>query len=168
MKSSKCILAFSVLAVTSSQTWTALPLVVHQLLYTSTGISSVSGALPEDRCWINFLFSMTVWYSSSRTLHSILSRLLKTSSLTDNGQLSTLLKYSAQLAKIASLSVRSELLSALRRGGGSRALFQCIILLLHILPVCKRRIFFLLCCQKPCMSLGLFWTTLQITQLNST
>ena len=59
---------------------------------------------------------MKVGNSSSRTLHSICGSLLIALSLTDDGRLSTLLKCSAHLFKIASLSVRSVLPSALRSG----------------------------------------------------
>ena len=52
---------------------------------------------------------MKVANSSSRTLHSICDSLLIALSLTDDGRLSTLLKCSAHLFKIASLSVRSVL-----------------------------------------------------------
>ena len=65
---------------------------------------------------IAFIVSVTVGNSSSRTLHSICGSLLIALSLTDDGQLSTLLKCSAHLFKIASLSVRSVLPSALSSG----------------------------------------------------
>ena len=82
-----------------------------------------------------FLVSVTVGNSSSRTLPSICGSLLIAFSLTDDGRLSTLLKYSAHLFKIASLSVKSVLPSALN-------CFQCTMELLHILPVCKRLVCF--------------------------
>ena len=53
------------------------------------------------------------WKLSSRTLHSICGSLLIALSLTDDGRLSTL---SAHIFKIASLSVRSVLPSALSSG----------------------------------------------------
>ena len=63
-----------------------------------------------------FFVSVTVGNSSSRTLHSICGSLLIALSLTGDGRLSTLLKCSAHLFKIASLSVRSVLPSALSSG----------------------------------------------------
>ena len=54
--------------------------------------------------------------NSSRTLHSICGSLLIALSFTDDGRLSTLLKCSAYLSKIVSLSVRSVLPFALSSG----------------------------------------------------
>ena len=51
-----------------------------------------------------FLASMTVGNSSNRTLHSICGRLAIASSLVFDGRLSTLLRCSVLLSKIASLS----------------------------------------------------------------
>ena len=59
---------------------------------------------------------MTVGNTSSRRLHSICGSLLIALSLADDEQLSTLLNCSAHLSKIASLSVRSVLPSALSSG----------------------------------------------------
>ena len=59
---------------------------------------------------------MTAGKSSSRTLNFICGSLLIALSLTDGGRLSTLLKCSAHLFKIASLSVRSVLPFALSSG----------------------------------------------------
>ena len=61
---------------------------------------------------VAFIVSVTVGNSSSETLHSICGSLLIALSLTGDGRLSTLLKCSAHLFKIASLSVRSVLPSA--------------------------------------------------------
>ena len=76
--------------------------------------------------------------SSSRTLHSICGSLLIVLSLTDVGRLNTPLKCSAHLSKIASLSVRSVLPSALSSWWHQKFwainCFQCIMELLHILP----------------------------------
>ena len=63
-----------------------------------------------------FLVSVTVGKSPSRTLHSIGGSLLIALSLTVDGRLRTLLKCSAHLSKITSLSVRSVLPSALSSG----------------------------------------------------
>ena len=59
---------------------------------------------------------MTVGNSSNRTLHSICGSLLIALSLTDGERLSILLKCSADLSKIASLSVKGVLPSALSSG----------------------------------------------------
>ena len=60
------------------------------------------------------LVSMTVGNSSNRTLHSICGSLSIASSLMLDGRFSTLLKCSAHLFKLASLSVRRVFISALR------------------------------------------------------
>ena len=93
-----------------------------------------------------FLVSTTVGNSSNRTLHSICRSLSIASSLMLDGRFSTLLKYSANLSNIASLSVRSILPSALQCGG-SRAVwvinrFQSIMKFLPVLSVRKRLHFF--------------------------
>ena len=59
---------------------------------------------------------MTVGHSPRRTLLSNCGSLLIALSLTDDGRLRTLLKCSAHLSNIASLSVRSVLPSALSSG----------------------------------------------------
>ena len=59
---------------------------------------------------------MTVGNSSSRTLHSICSSLSIALELVDDGQLDTMLKCSARLSRIASISVRSVLQSTLSIG----------------------------------------------------
>ena len=66
--------------------------------------------------FIAFTVSETVGNSSSSRLHSTCGSLLIASSLIDDGPLRTLSKCSAHLFKIASLSVRRLVPSALRRG----------------------------------------------------
>ena len=83
----------------------------------NAGIASDPGALPDDRSFIAFTDSETVGNSSSSRLHSTCGSLLIASSLTDDGRLRTLLKCPAHLFKIASLTVRRLVPSALRRGG---------------------------------------------------
>ena len=56
-----------------------------------------------------FLVSMMVGNSSNKTLHSFCGSLPTASSLMLDGRLSTLLKYSAHLSKMASLSVHVDL-----------------------------------------------------------
>ena len=79
---------------------------------------------------------MTVGNSSSRTLHSTCGNLLLALSFIVDGRLSKLLKCSARLSKIASLSVRSVLPSALRNGVVPE-LFGRIMEFLHVLSVYK-------------------------------
>ena len=64
-------------------------------LYISVGMAFVLGALPKDR--FALFVSVTVWNSSSRTLHSICGSLLIALSLVVDRLLSTLLKCSAYL-----------------------------------------------------------------------
>ena len=85
-------------------------------LYISAGIASNPGALPDDRSFIAFTFSETVWSSSSSGLHSTCGSLLIVSSLIDDGRLRTPSKCSAHLFKKASVSVRRQVPSALRGG----------------------------------------------------
>ena len=66
--------------------------------------------------FIAFTVSETVGSSSSSGLHSTSGSLLIAPSLIDNGQLRTPSKCSAHLFKIASLSVRRLVPSALRSG----------------------------------------------------
>ena len=66
--------------------------------------------------FIAFTVSETVGSSSSRGLHSTCGSLLIASSLIDDGRLRTPSKCSAHLFKIASLSVRRLVPSALRSG----------------------------------------------------
>ena len=80
------------------------------------GIASDPGALPDDRGFIAFTVSETVGSSSSSGLHSTCGSLLIASSLIDDGRLRTPSKCSAHLYKIASLSVRRLVPSALRSG----------------------------------------------------
>ena len=82
----------------------------------SAGIASDPGALPDDRSFIAFTISETVGNSSSSGLNSTYGSLLIASSLIDDGQLRTPSKCSAHLFKIASLSVRRLVPSALRSG----------------------------------------------------
>ena len=73
---------------------------------------------------------MTVGKPSSRTLHSICGSQLISLSLIDDMQMGTLLKCSALLSKIASLSVRSVLQSVLSSGVAPEVFglkpFKCI------------------------------------------
>ena len=85
-------------------------------LYISAGIASDPGALPDDKSFIAFTVSETVGSSSSSGLHSTCGSLLIASSLIDDGRLRTPSKCSAHLFKIASLSVRRIVPSALRSG----------------------------------------------------
>ena len=85
-------------------------------MYISVGIASDPGALPVDRSFVAFTVSETVGSSSSSGLHSTCGSLLIASSLIDNGRLRTLSKCSAHIFKIASLSVRQLVPSALRSG----------------------------------------------------
>ena len=82
----------------------------------SAGIASDPGALPDGRSFIAFTVSETVRNSSSSVLYSTCGSLLIVSSLIDDGRLRTPSKRSAHLFKIASLSVRRLVPSALRSG----------------------------------------------------
>ena len=82
----------------------------------SAGIASDPEALPDDRSFIAFTVSEMVGSSSSSGLHSTCGSLLITLSLIDDGRLRTPSKCSAHLLKIASLSVRRLVPSALRSG----------------------------------------------------
>ena len=72
--------------------------------------------MPDDRSCIAFTVLETVGSSSSSGLHSTLGSLLIASSLIDDGRLRTSSKCTAYLFKIASLSVRRLVPSALRSG----------------------------------------------------
>ena len=82
----------------------------------SAGIASDPGALPDDRSFIAFTASEMGGSSSSSGFHSTCGSLLIASALIDDGRLRTPLKCSAHLFKIAYLSVRRLVPSALRSG----------------------------------------------------
>ena len=79
----------------------------------SADIASDPGALPDDRIFIAYTDPETVGGSSSSGLHSTCGSLLIASILIDDGRLRTPSKCSAHRCKIASLSVRRLVLSAL-------------------------------------------------------
>ena len=79
-------------------------------------MASDPGALPNDRSFIAFTVLETVGSSSSSGLHSTCDSLLIASSLIDDGRFRTPSNCSAHLFKIASLSIRILVPSALRSG----------------------------------------------------
>ena len=105
-------------------------------------MASDPGALPDDMSFIAFTVSETVGSSSSSGLHSTCGSLLIASSLIDDGRLRTPSKCSDHLFKIASLSVRRLVPSALRSGvvpelWGPYTVLSVSKNFFHVLSVCK-------------------------------
>ena len=106
-----------------------------------------------------FTISEMVGNSSSSGLYPTCESLLIASSLIDDGRLRTPSKCSAHLFKMASLSVRRLVSSALRNGValGTMYCLKFIKELLRILSVCKGLDYIsLLLSKESCLTLGCF------------